>query len=225
MTDKTMLQLSDSDFESPEISAEILMNPKVKSDSLKTGMPALDIYYRFMRASIKQGVFFSLNGPFPGTIVRESVEMLKKLMKQENASNMAIWNVFSIAVEMLQNINRYSASKMPENSKDEDEYPGSGSIFAGLKDDRYFIMSSNPIENSKINDLRGRLEIVCGMEKNELRKYYKKQLRSDEDTQGGGAGLGLIEIARKSSRTMEFDFKRIDEHLSYFSLLTYVNRE
>ena len=43
-------------------------------------------------------------------------------------------------------------------------------------------------------------------------------------THKGGAGLGFVDMARKSGQKLHFDFEPIDEHFSFFSLKTIISR-
>ncbi|MCH8330800.1 MAG: hypothetical protein IH946_05385 [Bacteroidetes bacterium] len=58
----------------------------------------------------------------------------------------------------------------------------------------------------------------------ELNDLYRNILKHGEISESGGAGLGLIEIARKSGQHIEFNFDEVDENVSYFSLQVTVER-
>ena len=59
------------------------------------------------------------------------------------------------------------------------------------------------------------------MSKEELKLYYKKQ-RKIESAVEGSAGLGFIELARKSTKPIDFEFQSIDKNFTFFSLKTYI---
>ena len=60
------------------------------------------------------------------------------------------------------------------------------------------------------------------MSKDELKARYKKILRGETPEGSKGAGVGLIDIARRSRHGFEFDFAEMDEGLKYFALKAYV---
>ncbi len=60
------------------------------------------------------------------------------------------------------------------------------------------------------------------MSKDELKEYYKAQRRKSPEEGSKGAGLGFIDMAKKASEPIEFDFKPIDEKVSFFSLKTVI---
>ena len=60
------------------------------------------------------------------------------------------------------------------------------------------------------------------MNRSEIVQFYRDQLNEVRDEEGMGAGLGFIEIAKKSSRPLNITFDRVDEDRSYFSITSYV---
>lgn len=182
--------------------------------------------YEFRQELNQKGIFFSFNGPVSVDILIEIGDTLKHKMKLEEASTTTILSVFSIVVEQLQNIHFYSAQKaMKVGSVSAKDEFGLGIIVVGVQDGNYFVLSGNPVANEKIPKLTGKLEKITIMDKKELRKYYKKKLRASSDEDSKGAGLGLIEMARKASEIIEYDFQKIDDNFSFFSLNIIIKRD
>ena len=50
------------------------------------------------------------------------------------------------------------------------------------------------------------------MSKDELKALYKEQLRAEPEKGSKGAGLGFMEIARRASKPIEFDFTDVDDN-------------
>jgi len=121
--------------------------------------------------------------------------------------------VYHILVEVLQNISIHAEAKGDMKE---------GIFLMGKNDNKYVINAGNYIENSKIADFKRQLETVNELDKQELRELYKDTLRKGETSAEGGAGLGLIDIARESSARIEFEFTPINDELSFFSLCTKV---
>ncbi|MCP4105464.1 MAG: hypothetical protein GY749_08000 [Desulfobacteraceae bacterium] len=74
------------------------------------------------------------------------------------------------------------------------------------------------IENEKVERLRSKLEKLKIMNKEELKQYYKEQRKKEPKEGSKGSGLGFIDMAKKSSKPIEFDFKKIDDKVSFFSV-------
>ncbi|HET6243049.1 MAG: hypothetical protein H0V01_09375 [Bacteroidetes bacterium] len=81
-----------------------------------------------------------------------------------------------------------------------------------------YISSTNLIENTKIERIKGQLDIVNKLEKAELKELYLEVLTNESYSEKGGAGLGIIEMARKSGHPITFDFEFVNYFLSLFHL-------
>lgn len=52
-----------------------------------------------------------------------------------------------------------------------------------------------------------------------MRKYYKERIKAENDNpESRGAGLGLIEIAKRASSKIEYSFTDMDETSSFFTM-------
>ena len=56
------------------------------------------------------------------------------------------------------------------------------------------------------------------MSAEQLRAFYQESLSVAELSEKGGAGLGILDMARKSKMPLEYEFVPIDEHYSFFIL-------
>ena len=78
------------------------------------------------------------------------------------------------------------------------------------------------VKKEAVAALCEQLSKLQSMSKDELKRYYKEQRRKESCSDSKGAGLGFIELARKSVKPIEFDVKKIDEKFSFFSLKTVI---
>jgi len=62
------------------------------------------------------------------------------------------------------------------------------------------------------------LKIINTMDKEGLKEYYQNSLESSVVSSKGTAGLGMIDIARKSGNKLDFEFLNIDNERSFFCL-------
>ncbi len=122
--------------------------------------------------------------------------------------------IYFIMVEGLQNVTR----QQREESAATDEHLG---IFAiQKKGNRYLITTGNSIVNSKVELLKEKLEQVSNLDREEIKELHREIVGRGELSAKGGAGLGLIEMARRSGNKLSFDFEYIDLYWSYFYLQT-----
>ncbi len=170
--------------------------------------------YEFKKDLGKRGVFFCLSGPISQNLVAEIGSTLEQKISLEEASKSTVLRVFSTVVENAQNIMRYSDEK--------DEKLSLGIIAVGHESSHYFVLCGNMVENDKVEILRKKLSKLQTMNRNELKEYYRKQRRQGPPEDSRGAGLGFIDMAKKASKPIEFDFKKIDENFSFFSMKTVI---
>lgn len=182
----------------------------------------IDDLYDFRENLIRHGIFFCFIGPISQDILAEIGSALEQRMTLENTDRSTMLRVFSMIMEMAQNVMRYSVEKGHV-----ERYPdiSIGSIVIGYENDSYFILSGNVIYNKEIERLSQKLEKLRNMNRHELRTYYKEQLRKTPEQGSRGAGLGFIAMAKKASCPIEFSFKELDEETSYFSLKTVIRQE
>jgi hypothetical protein len=82
--------------------------------------------------------------------------------------------------------------------------------------DIFYIISANLINNDKIPSVREKLERVNTLDKSELNKLYREVLTNKQINEKGGAGLGFIEMVRKTRGKLPFDFVEVDDKQSMF---------
>ncbi|MEQ9063643.1 MAG: SiaB family protein kinase [Vicingaceae bacterium] len=79
-----------------------------------------------------------------------------------------------------------------------------------------FIASGNVINTDMTSMLANKLDNLNKLSKDELKDIYIQTLTNREISLKGGAGLGLIEMARKTGNTLDYTFENIANGLSYF---------
>jgi hypothetical protein len=117
-----------------------------------------------------------------------------------------------LMVECFQNIVRHGESVI----FDDEHIENPGYFLTKNIDNTHFITSGNLVRKENVKKLTEDLRHVNSLTKQELRELYKKALSTNEISEKGGAGLGLIELARKSGHPIEFSFKPYNKDYSFF---------
>ena len=73
----------------------------------------------------------------------------------------------------------------------------------------FHIFSSNSIEERKAELLRSKLEKVNSMTAEQLAEIYREILFAGVLSEKGGAGLGLIDMVRKSEQPIQYEFRKV----------------
>ncbi|MBN2892776.1 MAG: SiaB family protein kinase [Bacteroidales bacterium] len=126
--------------------------------------------------------------------------------------------VFHIMVESIQNITRHQDFS--------DESLSQTAFFAIQKNgSKFYITTGNIINNEEIHSLQDKLEKLNNLSEGELTKFYLEILNDGHISTKGGAGLGLIEIVRKSGNKLDYDFTEISEDKSFIYMHSYVETD
>lgn len=161
-------------------------------------------------------ILISFSGRFSQGIIEELGDALKRHLEAEETAKNDIFSVFSVFIEQTQNIKNY-ASKTHSNQH-YDKIASSGIVTIGKIDNGYFVWSGNTILNDDIEPLENKLKLVNGLNRDELKKLYREQLKKVQPEGAISAGVGIIDIARKSGKPLVYSFNRLDDELSFFEL-------
>ncbi|GMT48582.1 MAG: hypothetical protein IEMM0008_0121 [bacterium] len=162
----------------------------------------------------EKGIMMAYAGPVTHGIVEGMAEVVKHKLKLESTP-VITKKVFSIFIEGIQNIMNHSVEKKEVGSNMEFK---SGITVMGKeeKENKYYVMTGNLIENKQKGQLISHLEKIKSLDKEELKKLYKEQIKKDLDLESQTAGLGFIDIARKASEPLEYTIQDVDDLYSFF---------
>lgn len=130
--------------------------------------------------------------------------------KDENVTTRR--RIYHVLIETLQNMTRHS-------DEFTHEVVGKGLFLIGKKLDTYYVITSNRISGDKKDKLEGMLNIVNAATRAELKDMYRKQIKEGKLSEKGGAGLGLIDMARKTTGKLDFEFIPFQDDNSYLFVL------
>ncbi len=172
--------------------------------------------YDLIETTNKDDLNYIYRGEFSNDISHFILSLAEKNIGRSGIKSRVKKRVFHIMVESIQNITRHQDA--PET------HPELRAIFTIQKNEGlYFVTTGNIIENDKIEDLQQKLNKVNSLDKDELTKFYREILSDGKISEKGGAGLGLIEIARKAGNKLFYDFNKINDEFSFFYMHTYIN--
>ncbi len=170
-------------------------------------------------------VFYPVNGSevvfaFNGVLSQDLIVSLGETVRGElsyHCSQQIVNRIFAVFIEITQNILHYSAEKF--KNEDGSEF-GVGNIVLLKSKNNYEIISKNMVGKKQKELLSEKCRLINKMTKDELKQLYviRRRLKTEEGSKG--AGLGLIDIVRKTNAPMEFDFIPLenDENNHYFLL-------
>ena len=158
---------------------------------------------------------FSLvyEGEFSHEVMKMFTSMAERDMDKSNEDKSVKRKVFHVMVECLQNMTKHS------DDVDRNDGVGNGLFIVGKKDGYWSVITANKILKEKIDGLKAAIDNINSLNKDDLNALYKKQIREGSLSDKGGAGLGLIDIARKTGRQLDYQFLPLEDKTNYFFLL------
>ena len=86
----------------------------------------------------------------------------------------------------------------------------------------YYVCSANVMSPESVPRLSEKLDKIIAMNKTELREYYKELRRSGKETHGRGAGLGFLEMAKRSALPIQYSISKLDNSKAFFEIKVYI---
>ncbi len=179
----------------------------------------LDFAYQLYQTMKTNEISLVYEGEVTQEITKTFTSLTEKSLAKSEESNAVQRKVFNVMVECLQNI-----SKHADSLTNEDENERRGIVMVSRGDDSYNIITGNVIKNEKVPGLTENLEQVNSLDKKGLSELYKTQMRDGRISDKGGAGLGLIDIAKKTGSVLTYQFKKINDDVSFFILTSTIKR-
>jgi len=180
------------------------------------GPDKLDFVFQLFTSMQKDNLNYIYRGMFSQRIMETILGMAESNIVTIEEKSVIKKRVYHIMVECLQNITRHQAPVL-------DDYSEDASLFIlQKKHKKYYITTGNIIEPELITDLKYKIEKINSLSQTELKEYYRKMLVNGMLSEKGGAGLGLIDMARKSGNKLAYHFKEINEDKAFFFLTTEV---
>lgn len=168
---------------------------------------------------LRQNLILVYEGEFTQEITKSVLAMAERNMDAFGEEAAVKRKVFNVMVECLQNICKHAEAYDTEN------YGKNSAIFMiGKHNNEYVITSGNAVPKEKVEEITRRLEHINSLDKEGLKELYKEVIKHGELSAKGGAGLGFIDMARKSGHKLRYDFEPINDKLSFFSLRATISR-
>ena len=175
-------------------------------------------FYKYMR---EYEISLVYEGEITQPIIKAFLSLTETKMMQQEEPGVVQRKVFHVMVECLQNVSKYSDSSVDQHYL----YAGMGVFIVTRSPKEYCITTGNAMEAAKIDDLKKTLENINSLDKDSLNELYKKQIKEGSLHEKGGAGLGFIDIRRKTGSKLTYEFMPIDDEFAFFILSTSVSRE
>ncbi|MCX8490606.1 MAG: SiaB family protein kinase [Cyclobacteriaceae bacterium] len=182
----------------------------------------MNFIYDLHRTMMSQKLILVYDGDFTQETTKSILAMAERNLDSSGEESGIKRKVFNVMVEALQNIVKHSS----EQGGQAGSLISRSAIFMISKDDkRYCVLTGNPIPKGNVEKLTSNLNELNSKDKEGLKEMYKEIIKNTQISEKGGAGLGFIDMVRKSGEKLEFTFTDIDSEYDFFCLKVNITRE
>lgn len=182
--------------------------------------PFFDIAKNFLEGMREFDICFAYEGYITQKITLAFSALTESSISKTEEAGLIQRRVTFVVIECLQNIIKHAEDSGSTNT----DYASRGLFMVSKSQSEYAITTGNLIEKSKSASLKSKIDAINKLTKEELNEMYMKQISEGELSEVGGAGLGFIDIRRRTGRKLDCYFMDIDEKTSFFILTTFVSR-
>lgn len=176
----------------------------------------LDVYELYNRMQ-DSNIMLSFKGDITSELMTSILQIMEGRLDNLNETPKIRKKVYNVMVECLQNLYHHNDA-IPVSLGEVEDEDRSAIFMIGLSDEGYDITSGNYIQSERVSGLKEKLEKINSLDPDDLKLFYKDVLNSEGRSEKGGGGLGMIDIARKTNRKLDYDFVSINDQYSFFSL-------
>jgi Family of unknown function (DUF6272) len=169
----------------------------------------MDLTRRIRDKMMKERLMFVYRGVVTNENSVPLLMLLEKEMENSEFGFVGRKRLFMFVLESLQNVSRHSNKSQHANMS---------LVVYSKTGNGYTVTTGNVLPIISINELKQKLDEINNLKAKEIRSVYRQMLDAAEFSNKGGAGLGLIEMAKKTGNKLDYDFVPIDNEYSYFIL-------
>lgn len=173
--------------------------------------------YSLYRTMEDENVILSFKGIVTAELLTSVLHIMETKMDSMQETPRIRKKVFNVLVECLQNLYHHVEESAEPTSKETLERK-SALVLIVKEQDHFIVKTGNYIDVDKALELKDRLDMINSLDKDGLKEYYQKSLNNSMVSEKGTAGLGMIDIARKSGNKLGFEFLKITNDTSFFCL-------
>lgn len=177
---------------------------------------ALADVYNFYRRMEDEQVILSFKGEFSAELLTSILHIMESKMIELSIPMQMKKRVFNVLVECFQNLYHHIESVDADIPLDATKK--AALVMVKYVDNKILVLTGNYIPKQSTDELKRKLSMVNELDEKELRELYQQRLLNNSVSQKGTAGLGIIDIARKSKNELGYEFIEVNDMYSFFCL-------
>ena len=179
-----------------------------------------DFVYHFHKTMVEQNITLVYEGVVTQTITKAFSSLTEERIEKAEENLSTRKRVYHVMVECLQNICKHADDIVTG----EPDIPGTGIFLVGQNEKEYVITTGNVIATERQSETTELLDHINTLDTDEIKKLYKEKMRDGHLSEKSGAGLGFIDIVKKTGNQIEYRIERINDKTSFIILVTKISR-
>lgn len=170
----------------------------------------------FYRAAVEQQIrldekiVLSHFGEFNQHKIDLLMRVVESAVLEQGDKRQTMKRLYSVMVEVMQNLAIHSTRDASGRMF--------GFIILSRSETTYSIVSGNLMLEADRENLAQRIHSLNAMDDNQIRKAYVDTLCNEDFTDKGGAGLGMLTIAKRASGPIHFEIHSIQMPFAYVTM-------
>lgn len=163
-----------------------------------------------------RNVLICFNGPVSHGLIEEIGTAIRRYLESDAGKGVTAADVFAVYVEFSQNMKAYLERRAFTGDR------GAATILVSREGERYAVTAGNVVANDDLVPLLARVDALAGLDAAALRALYKQRLREERPPGSTGAGVGLIDVARRSAGRVRYATWPMDPDHTLFGITAVV---
>lgn len=186
----------------------------------KNSPSSFDLYNKVYN----DNVLLMYKGAITFDLVTSIIETLDRKIGSLNDDRRIQKMFYSAAVECIHNLYHHM-DEVKGRFEEISEHDAKSGLITVIATEKYFnIITGNFIPTEHTFSLKTKIDEINETDKEGLRALYKVTLSNGEFSEKGTAGLGLIQLARKTGENLNYKFDKVNSDYSYFTFQIKINR-
>ena len=173
----------------------------------------------FRKSLNEQGIKFCYIGYITEDMLPGIGSTLKKKMALSVMDRRKSKSVFSVFIEQMQNLIRYSAERETYIDNTDISY---GVMAVGEVGYKIFVTCGNIVHATDAVRIKADLGKLTSLDKAGLKALWKETLKGESPEGGKGVGAGFIDIARRAKGGIEYEFVKVNPEWFFFTIKAFL---
>ncbi len=177
-----------------------------------------DEYYNNLN---KGEILLAYNGTITADWINGVLETVENKLDNMGVDPRVKKKMYNVLVEGLQNLYHH-VDDLPADITDKFAHKF-GVVVIKKEPEGFRISLGNFIDIKKSSYLKDKIDKINSLSEEEIKDMYKFILNHQKLSAKGGGGLGLLDMARKSSNKLEYTFYDFNDKFQFFNLDLFIN--